>query len=761
MKPIKPLLHLCLALSLAACGGGDLSIDVDGETGIRTIEMKFVPGRLAEHPLPFSISGGLPPYESRIEGCPDWVTLFSDQGILAGTAPAGDHGKTFVCTYVVDDASMSFPQSTSFLLRLAVESPAPLVFDSDTDQTFGNLTFGIGVYDSVMLPPAKGGVAPYAYSLTCAGGGLPPGMGFAPATRVLAGTPEADFRDSCTYTVMDSSEPVATASQPINVEVTTRPPGLPEEAWQFRTRSVAQSEHELVRTTGYTKRRFAVLPHAIGGTEGTGRYELLDLQPPLEFSSTTRVLAYTDPGVNPLVGHPTTYRYQVFVDDGDGKVVHDALCIDVGYTTEQDGLELFATVLIRDDAFWNGTEFQCPDAPGSSSLDSRPATSNPVHSALAPIHARRAIDVAHAAVRDRVRGWSPGIASPRSAVATSVDFAALSGLHEGFDYSGSSESLRVGAELGADSWQAGLVASLTRTDLRYDAATGLAGLGYAIGEHDTEIFSVHPFAAWHAPSGGHVWASLGAGIGDLGHRDDLGFPSRSRSDVRIRAYAVEGSIPLADVLSGELGVEAGFESLAFEIEGGHRISTSLPTLRGREYRAGLAWSAPDSVAPSVSLSYERLTGDGPDGARVEAQSTVSVAGVLDPRLTLRGNARASFGLGGYEQDSWHLGGGVRFAPAGVGRGFGVDVDTRLMSRADGRDDGVGVRGEAGYGLWGGPFLGTLRPYVGLIRYPNGDSIRRSVGLNLLDTPTSQVFVEVRDHSRDRVREIELVLRHRL
>ena len=753
MKPIKSLLHLCLALSLAACGGGDLSIDVDGESGIRTIELRFVPGRLVEHPLPFSISGGLPPYESRIEDCPDWVTLFPDQGILAGTAPAGDHGRTFVCTYVVEDASTSFPQSTSFLLRLAVESPSPLVLAPDIDQTFG-----IGVYHSVTLPPASGGVAPYAYSLTCAGGGLPPGMGFAAATRVLAGTPEAVFRDSCTYMVMDSSEPVATASQPIDIEVTTRPPGLPEEAWQFRTRSVAQSEHGLERTGN--RERFAVLPHAIGGTEGTDRYELLDLQPPLEFFPATRWLAYTHPGVNPLVGHPTTYRYQVFVDDGDGDVVHDALCIDVGYTTEQEGTKLFATVLIRDDAFWNGTEFRCPDAPRSSSLNSPPATSNPVHSALAPIHARRAIDVAHAAVRDRVRGWSSGTAGRRSAVATSVDFAALSGLHEGFDYTGSSESLRVGAELGADTWQAGLVASLTRTDLRYDAATDLARLGYAIGEHETEIFSVHPFAAWHTPSGGHVWASLGAGIGDLGHRDDLGFPSGSRSDVRIRAYAVEGSIPLADVLSGELGVEAGFKSLAFEIEGGHRISTSLPTLRGRDYRAGLAWSAPDSAAPSVSLSYERLTGDGPDGARVEAQTTVSAAGVLDPRLTLRGNARASFGLGDHEQDSWHLGGGVRFAPARVGRGFGVDVDTRLMSRADGGGDGVGVRGEAGYGLWGGSFFGALRPYVGLLRYPSGDSIRRSVGLNLLDTPTSQVFVEVRDHSRDPVREIELVLRHR-
>ena len=199
--------------------------------------------------------------------------------------------------------------------------------------------------------------------------------------------------------------------------------------------------------------------------------------------------------------------------------------------------------------------------------------------------------VAHAAVRNRVRGWPPA-GAPGIALSSAVDFASLSGLSGGFDYTGSSRSLSAGAETGAGAWQAGLVAALTQTDLRYRAAASLSAQGYRAGEHDTEIVSVHPFAAWHAPSGGHVWMSLGAGLGHLRHRDDPGFPSRSESAVRLGAWAAGASLPLAEVLSGELDAEAGFESFALEIDGGGQISSSLPTLRGRDYGAGLAWSAP-------------------------------------------------------------------------------------------------------------------------------------------------------------------------
>ena len=139
---------------------------------------------------------------------------------------------------------------------------------------------------------------------------------------------------------------------------------------------------------------------------------------------------------------------------------------------------------------------------------------------------------------------------------------------------------------------------------------------------------------------------------------------------------------------------------------------------------------------------------------------MSASGILDPRLTLTGSAEASFGLGDHEQDqdSLRLGGGIRFAPDDLGRG--LNLDTRLFSPAEGYSAGIGVRSEAGYGLWGGPVLGVVRPYVGLVRYPGDGTIRRAVGLNLGDTSTSQFKVEVYDYDLDLPPALKLAIRHR-
>ena len=369
--------------------------------------------------------------------------------------------------------------------------------------------------------------------------------------------------------------------------------------------------------------------------------------------------------------------------------------------------------------------------------------SNPVHSALAPVHARRAVDVAHTSVRDRVRGWSPGESRALTAIAPSVGLASLSGETDGFDYSGTSESLSAGAELGVGSWQAGLVASVVWTDLHYRADASLAEHGYRAGEHDTEFLSLHPFAAWHAPWGGHVWASLGAGTGELRHRDDLGFPSWSRSDANLLTYAAGAAVPVAEVLSGELEAEAGIEAFELEIEGGGSISSSLPTMRGRDYRAGLAWSAPVAGAPSLSVAYKHLTGDGAEGGSLETEGSFSVEGVLDPRLSLTGSVGASFGIGGNDRNLWGLGAGLSFAPDGLGRGFGLDVDSRLMSSADERSSNLSVRAEAGYGLGGGPF-GTIRPYAGLIGDSRHRLVQQSLGLALRETPSTAARIEFRE-----------------
>ena len=618
---------------------------------------------------------------------------------------------------------------------------------------------------------ATGGVQPYTYEIL--GCELPRGLRFSPDARTLTGTPREAYRGpDCTYQVTDSASPPASVSRDFELIVDPLDLGT----WRFRTRTVEPGGPCARRLPAWPT-PVAILPHAQGGEVDRAAYELTDFPNDriLSFNEGTRQLNYTHPSADPIIGTPNTYRYLVGTTGVNPKNAHDALCLDIQYNPGVDicpdpsgDLEpsdfIHIQLQVRDDAYWdeNVGEYRCPDttAPAPRSAAQSEIVSNPVHTVLAPVHARRAVDVAHTAVRDRVRSWSPDDPRGLNAINPAIGLASLSGRTEGFDYTGSSESLSAGAELGAGSWQAGLVASFARTDLDYRAEADLSARGYLAGEHDTEILSLHPFAAWHASSGGHLWATLGAGMGELRHRDDLGFPSWSRSDVRLLAYDVGASVPVADVLSGELQAEAGIESFALEIEGGGNISPSLPTMRGLDYRAGLTWSAPLTGDPSISLAYKQLTGDGPEGSALEARGSLSVAGVFDPRISVTGSAEASLGLGNYDQDLWGLGVGLRFARDDLRRGFGLDLDTRLMSLADERSSDVSIRGEAGYGVWGGPFFGTVRPYMGLVRYQDENSLRRTLGLDLRDTPNSRINVEVYDHPADQLRSLNFTFRHR-
>ena len=882
MKHLKPALYACLLLMLAACGGGG-HLSVENPGGGETLELEFPPGEAVRHRLPLRVSGGIPPYETSIEGCPEWVSLFPDQGILAGMAPPDEIGRTFSCAYRVMESNPGFRarRSVTYGLRIEVTSPATEQLELEQPD---KIELSVGTFHGAPLPTATGGVRPYTYSFTCAGG-LPSGMDFAPETRVFAGTPDARFRDFCTYTVTDSQDPAATVSKAVEVEVEGPligplrfdapsrivahdedggpldtvsltigrrapitfvkasggvPPytyelqcelprgvsfspdtrilsGSPEEAyrgpdctyrvtdsasppdsvwrsvplivdpldlgkWRFRTRTVEPGGPCALRVPN-APTPVVILPlghQGIGAETGQDRYILTDVPSAsadfLTFDPDTRRLTYTHRTAGPVLGTPTTYRYLVGADASVNSTnADDALCVDVQYNTGPSAMcgnpnadppedpqnYIHISLRIRDDAYHDGTEWRCPDttAPPPRS-GAQGAPSNPVHEALGPVHARRALDVAHGAVRDSVRGWTPGAPRVLTAIAPTVGIGSLSGESDGFDYTGSSGSVSTGAEIGSGSWQAGLVGSYTRTELHYRAAAGLAERGYRSGEHTTEILSLHPFAAWHMPSGGSVWTSLGAGAGRLSHRDDLGFPSRSRSDVQLRAYAAGGSVPVADILSGALEAEAGIEAFAFEIEGGGEISSGLPTMRGRDWRAGLAWSAPVRGAPSLSVAYKHLTGDGPEGGQLEAKGSVSVDGILDPRLSLISTVEGAFGLDDYEHNSWGLSGGVRFAPGENRRGPGLKLDTRLVSPDGGGPADMGLRGEAGYGLPGGPLFPTVRPFAGVVRYSGDGSLRRSVGIDLRDTPASRVRLEAWDRPRHRLRAFRFSLRHR-
>ena len=557
---------------------------------------------------------GLPPY--------DGLGFGPLTRVLSGTPNAAYTGPD--CTYSVTDSATppaTLARSVALIVAGSVTGTLMLPRLSKVD-------LSVGTFRDLEFPAATGGVQPYTYAFECAGGSPPLGMNFAPATRRFAGTPDAPFRDSCTYSVTDSSAPAATVSRAVEVEVTggatpleltrvfekipgneltlkigrrsqtifqsasggvqpytdelfdcTLPAGLefhpstrilsgtpdteyrgpnctyrvtdsssppasvslsfvltvePLEAsdWRFRTRTVDPGQGLCV-VPGSGSVGVATLPAAHAG-EGDASYALPGAPAPpqtgsfLSFDPGNRVLTYTNPAPPPVLGTPNTYRYMAGTEaDVDATNADDALCLDVQYNSGagicpadndatpplQPGHQVHIRLQVRDDAFWdeNAQEYRCPDTTPPAPRSSAQGVSNPVHEALGPVHARRALDVAHGAVRDRVRGWTPGAPRVLTAIAPQIGIGSLSGESSGFDYTGSSESVSTGAEIGSGSWQAGLVGSYTRTELHYHAGASLAERGYRSGEHSTDILSLHPFAAWHMPSGGNVWTSLGAG----------------------------------------------------------------------------------------------------------------------------------------------------------------------------------------------------------------------------------------------------------
>ena len=167
-----------------------------------------------------------------------------------------------------------------------------------------DISISVGTFFSDDLPSASGGIQPHTYSFTCAGGQLPSGMGFAPETRIFAGTPESAFRDSCTYTVTDSAEPAQTASRAVEVQVTSASTGPLEFPADVVVEDGNNPPNSISLTTQQRARR--KLAEATGGVR-PHTYDLqCDLPRGLGFSPDTRILSGTPQEV--YRGPDCTYR---------------------------------------------------------------------------------------------------------------------------------------------------------------------------------------------------------------------------------------------------------------------------------------------------------------------------------------------------------------------------------------------------------------------------------------------------------------------
>ena len=165
-----PLAVLTASLT-AACSGGGLSIErpvVEPEEVTELLELSFPVGQPKEYQLPFSIPGFFRPYESRIEGCPDWVTLYPDQGVLAGRRPPGDLDASF-CTYHVTEADPGFrpARTVSYGLHIEVGEDGSATRPSDPSYYLDTARFT--TYQPRVLEQIG---AHYAYAMGLTGRGV-------------------------------------------------------------------------------------------------------------------------------------------------------------------------------------------------------------------------------------------------------------------------------------------------------------------------------------------------------------------------------------------------------------------------------------------------------------------------------------------------------------------------------------------------------------------------------------------------------------
>ncbi len=183
----------------------------------------------------------------------------------------------------------------------APETPGDgsLAFAAEVDdQTY---TAGTAI-DALMLPAASGGTGTLTYSLV----GLPAGLSFDAATRLLSGTPTAatDGAVSVTYIVVDEGGKAAVLifSITVNTGMST--------SFGFAADTVIPDQ----RYTAGTAIAPLVLPAASGGT-GALTYRLVGLPAGLSFDAATRTIAGT-----PTAATGGAVEVSYIVTDGGGSI---------------------------------------------------------------------------------------------------------------------------------------------------------------------------------------------------------------------------------------------------------------------------------------------------------------------------------------------------------------------------------------------------------------------------------------------------------
>ncbi len=261
---------------------------------------------------------------------------------------------------------------------------------------------------------------------------------------------------------------------------------------------------------------------------------------------------------------------------------------------------------------------------------------------------------------------------PSAAVWGRGAWGSLSGSEAGVSWDGGLWSAQVGADVRV---RPDLLAGAALSHARGELDTEVTGEdGRVQGVHETTITSVHPYAAWLAPDGSTLWASLGYGTGEV-RMAEVGAAVR-RADLAQWSAAAGGRRVLvedADLIAGgvtRLAVKG--EGAAAHLRTGAEDGLAGRTAKTTRLRLRLEGSHERARADGATLTPSLEAGVRHDGGAVGrgfgAEAGASVTW-RDPAKGLTAEVRTRL-LAAHEadRDEWGVSALVRLDPGADGRG---------------------------------------------------------------------------------------------
>jgi hypothetical protein len=204
-------------------------------------------------------------YSVTVGTLPSGLSLNSSTGAITGTATGPSGAVSF--TLQVKDSSTAAPQTNSKAISITInQPPAP---------QFTTTTLPADVEGTAYSQPLAltGGLAPFTYSISA--GALPAGLSISAATGAITGTPTGpNGSASFTVKVVDSSNPVQSASQPLTIAVNLPPaPAITTASLPSDVEGTAYNQ-TVVATGGLAPLTYSVsvgsLPAGLSFNSGTG-----------------------------------------------------------------------------------------------------------------------------------------------------------------------------------------------------------------------------------------------------------------------------------------------------------------------------------------------------------------------------------------------------------------------------------------------------------------------------------------------------------